>query len=155
TELPHVVLSEALAEYQDPPVVPGAPPGQTTVRVWVELNNPFQPPSGQQLHPQDGFPVRFLSDAAQDATTGKPNPDAPYRGMLPTGLADRSRNDNVLGSAATVRTATGDADFGLPVNLLNGQPQRAPSPSVAAQGYFLIGPPGPDARKTITAPPGG
>ena len=69
TELPHVVLSEVLAEYQDPPVVTGTPPAPTTVRVWAELHNPFQTPDGQQLHPQDGFPVRLLSDASSTALT--------------------------------------------------------------------------------------
>src|SRR5262249_21710756 len=66
TELPHVVLSEALAEYQDPaPPPPGMPPAPTTVRVWVELHNPFEvPPAGQPLQPQDGFPVRFRADPA-------------------------------------------------------------------------------------------
>ncbi|MBI1915287.1 MAG: hypothetical protein HYS12_11190 [Planctomycetes bacterium] len=160
TELPHVVLNEALVEYQDPPPAPpGTAPAPTTVRVWVELNNPFQTPgpgsSLTPLAPQDGFPVRLLSDAEQNATTGKPNPYAPFRVVLATGLADRPLNDNVLGSAATVRTATADADFGLPVNLMNGQPQGTPSPSVAAQGFFLIGPPVTDARNTITAPPRG
>src|SRR5207248_9908432 len=35
------------------------------------------------------------------------------------------------------------------------QAQGSPSPSVATQGYFLIGPAGADARNTITAPPRG
>src|SRR5207248_11714614 len=51
TELPRVVVSEVLAEYQDPPAPqPGAAPAPTTVRVWVELHDPMQvPPAGPPL----------------------------------------------------------------------------------------------------------
>src|SRR5262249_4045832 len=54
TELPHVLLSEVLAEYQESA---GQDPGYTA-RVWVELLNSFQaPPAGQPLQAQDGWPV--------------------------------------------------------------------------------------------------
>ena len=156
TELPHVVVNEVLAEYQDlpPPVAGGI--GPTAVRAWVELHNPFQvPAAGQPLHPQDGFPVTLRVAAEPTSVIGKKQSYAPFQVVLATGLANRPRNDNVLGTAATVRTATADADFDQPVKQVNGQPQPNPSPSLAPGGFFLAGATGSDARHTISAAPKG
>src|SRR5436305_4401610 len=123
--------------------------------MWVELHNPFQvPPAGQPLQPQDGFPARLNVDAVPQSVPGKPGAYAAYRVVLATGLASRPFNDNVLGKPATVRASTTDADLAAPVPLMGGGVQPAPSPAVSVQGFFLAGPKGNDAHKTI-APPGG
>src|SRR5207248_8151561 len=75
--------------------------------------------------------------------------------VLATGLAARPNDDNVLGTPAAVRAATADADFAQPVPRLDGQPQAGPSPCIDPQGFFLAGPPGPDARNTLRPPPAG
>src|SRR5207248_4376300 len=146
TELPHVAVNEALAEYRD---LAGGP---TQVRVWVELHNPVSAPTaGRALQAQDGFPVRFQADAAPGSVTDKPAAYAPYRVVLATGLAPRPLDDNVLGEPAAVRGQTTDADFASPVPLAGGGTQAAPSPSVGPGGFFLLGPSGSDARSAITA----
>jgi hypothetical protein len=156
-ELPHVVVNEALVEYQEP----ARPrPGATYLtKVWVELHNPFlTPPPGTPLQAQDGFPVRLQVDALPpgESLAGKPEAYAPYRVVLANRLRNRpGNNDNVLGAPDQVRAQTDAADFAAPVRTAGGTPQPAPSPSVPAQSFFLLGPPGNDARATIAAPPKG
>jgi len=99
--------------------------------------------------------VRLQADAEPEAATGKRDAYAPYRVVLATGLADRPRDDNVLGAPASVRAATADADFAAPINLMDGSPQPGPSPCLGSQQLFLLGPPGADARNTIAPPPRG
>ncbi|HZY85451.1 MAG TPA: hypothetical protein VFE78_11515, partial [Gemmataceae bacterium] len=146
TELPHVVVNEALAEYRDLAAAP------TQVRVWVELHNPVPAPTaGRALQAQDGLPVRFQIDGAPQSVTNKPAPYAPYRVVLATGLEPRPLDDNVLGKPAVVRTRTADGDFAAPAPLAGGGTQAAPSPAVGPGGFFLLGPQGGDARNAVTA----
>lgn len=153
TELPHLVLSEALVEYLDAP--PADPPAPTTVRAWVELFNPFEaPPAGRGLQPQGGFPVPLRADQVTGSVAGKDEAYAPFQVVLATGMADRPRNDNVLGRPADVRAATADADFAGKATLADGSEQPGPFPSVKPQGFFLLGP-GADARGTLAPPPRG
>ena len=153
TELPHVVLNEALVEYQDQAATKTAP-ALTTVRTWVELYNPLPVRAGSSLQPQDGFPVSFQMAAEPTAVTGQKQAYAPFQVVLATGLANRPNNDNVQGAPATVRTATTDADFGAAVSQVNGQPQPAPG-GLPAGDFFLLGAPGGDAHNTIAATPRG
>jgi hypothetical protein len=141
TELPHVVLNEALVEFRDPAV--GAPDQRTDVRTWAELHNPVPTPAaGARLQAQDGFPVAVQSPAYSGSLTGKDAAYAPFQLVLATGLEPRPLNDNVLGKPAVVRTATVDADF-------------ATQPGVAPSGFFLLGPIGTDAQNSITPAPCG
>jgi hypothetical protein len=140
TELPRVVVNEALAEYRRPAKRAS---GTAAVRVWVELFNPLPPgpaPAGTQ--PQDAQPVPlFIPGAGDRAGYG------PYQVVLantngnPGGpLLPRSGNrDNVLGTPDVVRAETGDADF-------------AKAAGLAPQGFLLLGPPGADAHKAIAPP---
>jgi hypothetical protein len=165
TELPHVVVNEVLAEYKEEQSPQPGVPGPTTVKVWVELHNPFQAVSDPALQAQDGFPVRLRADEADDAVTKKPQAYAPYRVVLATGVLARPFNDNVLGKPAQVRAQTTDQDFDGPVPTAGGgvQPPQGPvaSPYLDLKGgqtdnpFFLLGPPGGDARNTLRPPPRG
>jgi hypothetical protein len=160
TELPRVVLNEVLTEYEPPPD-PGPDParpgaGRFDVRVWVELFNPLPagplPPGAQ---PQDARPVPLYVAPGG----GKPG-YGPYKVVLantnrnPGGplLPRPGNNDNVLGAPDMARAQTGDADFAGPVGTVGGSDPAAP-PALAPQGFFLLGPPGTDARGTIAPPP--
>jgi hypothetical protein len=151
TELPHVVVNEALAEYTDQAAPPGRTP-PTTVKVWVELYNPFVVPQGSRLQPQDGFPVPLRVEAVPRSLVNQPAAYGPYRLVVANGLAARPLNDNVLGKPDAVRAATTDDDYTTPVGLVGGGRQAAPSPAVGPEGFFLAGPRGADARNTIAAP---
>jgi hypothetical protein len=139
TELPRLVLNEALAEYRAPP--PDRP-GTFDVRVWVELFNPLPAgPFPASVQPQDARPLPlFIRGAASAAGY------APYQVVLantntgPGGplLPRPGSNQNVLGTPDVVRAATADGDF-------------AAGPGVAPQQFFVAGPPGPDARGAIAA----
>jgi hypothetical protein len=156
-ELPHVVVNEALIEYQEP----AKPrPGATYLtKAWVELHNPFlTPPPGTPLQTQDGFPVRLQVDALPpgQSVIGKPEAYAPYQVILANRLRNRpGNNDNVLGAPDQFRAQTVVDDFAAPVRTVGGALQPAPSPSIPTQGFFLLGPPGSDAHATIVAPPKG
>jgi hypothetical protein len=141
TELPRVVVNEALTEYQLPP---RGSAGRVEVRTWVELFNPLPggpTPAGAQV--QDGLPVPVHVPAVE----GRPG-YAPYRVVIantnlnPGGpLLPRPGGDNVLGTPDVVRGGTTDTDFTL----------SAPA-GIGPQGYFLLGPPGLDARGTLAPP---
>jgi hypothetical protein len=158
TELPHLVVNEVLAEYQEPAL---PTPGATyPVKVWVELHNPFQvPPAGVKVQPQAGFPVPLQVAALPGgvpsvSASGKATGYAPYQVVIANRLAPQpGNNDNVLGKPEQVRTQTSDGDFAGPVSTLGGPPQ--PSAGVAPQGFFLLGPPGDDANGAVAAPPTG
>jgi hypothetical protein len=150
TELPRVVVNEVLTECQ-PPQRRGVFP----VRVWVELFNPLPggplPSASQQ---QDAQPVPFYVPPDQGAPGY-----APYEVVLantntnPGGplLPRPGQNDNVLGTPDLVRAVTGSADFAGPVRTVE-DPGAALPASLAPQGFFLLGPPGTDARQTIAPP---
>jgi hypothetical protein len=152
TELPRVVLNEVLTEYQLPRPRRGR--AVFPVRVWAELFNPLPagplPPAAQQ---QDALPVPFFVPA------DGPLPGyAPYKIILANTntnaggplLPRPGSNDNVLGIPDITRAATDDADFAGQVAAVGGA-GPAP-PSLAPQGFFLLGPPGADARNTIAPP---
>jgi hypothetical protein len=156
-ELPHVLVNEVLVEYQEPakPIV-----GSTYLtKVWVELHNPFPASSsGTRLQPQDSFPVQFQVAAlpAGKSVVGKPQAYAPYQVVVANRLRNRpGNNDNVLGAPDQIRAQTSAKDFAAPAQTVGGAAQPAPSPAVAPEGYFLLGPPGSDAHDTIAAPPKG
>jgi hypothetical protein len=166
TELPRVVVSEALAvsgrnnpneAYED------------TVRVFVELHNPFPRAVPPGTHQPDRFPVPLRMGVGATAYS-------PYRVLIgvkspvPGRAAGAAvlpgvENDNVLGNPdlAVLRRATTDADLVEPLRLIG--PGRQPdwpgasgppayrslaSPYVPAhgpdtndlpQGFMLLGPP--------------
>jgi hypothetical protein len=164
-ELPHVVVNEVLAEYQEP--AKPQPGASYFTKVWVELHNPFpSPPAppgggggpGAHLQPQYGFPVPFQVGAlpAGQSVVGKPGAYAPYQVVVADRLRNRpGNNDNVLGAPDQIRAQTNAKDFAAPADTVGGPPQAAPSPAVTPDGFFLLGPPGNDARNTIAAPPKG
>jgi hypothetical protein len=169
-ELPHVLLNEVLAEYQEPAPAQRTPGAGYDVRLWVELHNPFQvPPAG--LDPRDGLPVALHVPALPPGTSAAASANdaafAPYQLVVADGLVPRPgrprRNDNVLGAPYQVRCATTDADFTAPAPTIGGRPQAPPPPGVPApyidlnrgrtrNAFFLLGPPGSDAYNTIAAP---
>jgi hypothetical protein len=166
TELPRVVVNEALAEMRV-----NAPDGAygDTVRVFVELHQTFPrsvPPGVQQT---DAFPVPLRVSAGTVAHT-------PYRVMIGvkspvpgrqagSAILPGTENNNVLGNPelAAVRAATTDADFLPPLATIgNGQqpswpgsqgglpygeipspyvPAHGPDDGTSPQGFLLLGPP--------------
>jgi hypothetical protein len=168
TELPHVVLNEALAETA---AIVGSAGPRSQVKVWVELFNPFQtPPAGQRLQSQDGFPVPLRVQAVANSLVGRNQAYNPYRVVVATGLLSRPVNDNVLGRPDNqVRTMTTDDDFAVPADLAGGgqqPPQTAsvPSPFIDVAGgptstsFFLLAPPrdaNPRFRDPLAIPPAG
>jgi hypothetical protein len=136
TELPHMVVNEVLAEigrnqpddaYSD------------TVRLFVELHNPFPQPLAAGHAPADAAPAPLWM-------AGPASGYAPYRVVLgvPSTVPNRDAgaailpgpdNDNVLGNPepGTVRQATTDGDFA-------GGAVSAYSPGLP-QGFTLLGPP--------------
>jgi hypothetical protein len=155
TELPRVVLNEVLAEYRDPGPGMQAYPN----KVWVELHNPMHtPPAGSALQPQDGVPVPLHVEGLAGASAARladNNGDyAPYRVILADQVLIRPgiENDNVLGKPATVRTQTQDADFRQRADLVGAGQQATPFPTIAPQGFLLLGPTGTDLHNSIAAP---
>lgn len=152
TELARIVLNEVLAEYQLP-AKPG--PGLIAVNVWAELFNPLPAgplPAGIQSLDAQPTPL-YVSGAA-----GAPG-YAPYQLVLvntntnPGGplLPRSSDNSNVLGTPDVTQSATTSADFANLVSTV-GDPLTPVPALLAPQGYFLLGPPNPDARGTIAPP---
>src|SRR5262249_10700921 len=147
TELPRVVVNEALAEghVNDPDEV-----YRDQVRVFVELHNPFPRAVAPTAYQPDALPVPLRMAAGPVAYT-------PYRVVVgvkspvpwrTTGAAIRPGvgDDNVLGTPdrGVVRTATPDADFLGPLPTISGPPQPqwpgsglyapVPSPYLPAHG---------------------
>ncbi len=161
TELPKVVLNEAVAEANDPDPTN---PADTTdkVDVWVELYNPMPAPAaGSNVHPSDSYRVPFYMTWAGGTNY------SPYRITLTTGLmpnqppATAPLTDatcNVLGKAISptvgslspLPQSTTDPDFSTTPKLVNGNTQAAANPAtVTGAGidpgnYMLIGPQTPD-----------
>jgi hypothetical protein len=155
-ELPHVLVNEVLAEYQEPA---NPKPGATYLtKVWVELHNPFPTlAAATHLQPQDAFPVLLKVDAlpAGQSVVGKPEAYAPYQVVIANQLRSLpGNNSNVLGAPDQVRGQTDAKDFAAAATV-GGPAQPPPSPALTPQGFFLLGPPGSDARDTIAAPPKG
>ncbi len=149
TELPRIVVNEVLAEYRVPA------PGRVDVKVWAELFNPLPAgPVPAAVQPLDAQPVPLYVSGA-----GGARGYAPYQLVLantntnPGGpLLPRSGdNSNVLGSPDVALSATTSADFATLVSTV-GNPAIPVPPLLASQGFFLLGPPGADARATIAPP---
>jgi hypothetical protein len=152
TELPRVVLNEVLAEYHLPDLNTS---GTFAVRVFAELFNPLPagpPPAATQ--PQDSLTVLL-------SITGPAGPGgySPYRVVIantntsPGGplLPRPYTGDNVLGTADVVQVSTNDADFAQNPGTV-GNPTVTTQAAVSPQQFFLLGPPGLDARGTIAPP---
>jgi hypothetical protein len=136
TELPHLVLNEALA------MTPNAALGQNItnaqVSVWLELYNPFTA-ANATTQPQDAWPVPLYQQAS-----GMFPEYAPYRIEVSNGGINTAA-DNVLGTALGVQNFTKPLDFQPAAPLINGgtQPNQAGVTGAyvpAPQGTFLIGP---------------
>jgi hypothetical protein len=141
TELPRVVLNEALAEYQKPQA--GQP---TDVKVWVELMNTMaQPPTpagypaGSTVHATDGLPIPLT-------VVGRTATYAPYRVVLgnrskaalppdPDRLAVRPNFDNVLGAPERFFSpTTTDAAFVAGGVRNHDNTDQTPPPGVTIRG---------------------
>jgi hypothetical protein len=161
TELPRVVVNEALAEMKK------TRPDDSyldTIRVFVELHNPLPRQVSPSVQPQDQFPVplRIGDYAPYKVVVGTKSlvRHASWEPITAT-IQPGPDNDNVLGNPepAAVRTATTDLDFLRPMATIGGGtqpewpgrlPYRAiPSPYVPAHdlienplasGYVLLGP---------------
>jgi hypothetical protein len=167
TELPRVVLNEALVEYKDPGT---APPYSFTVNVYAELANPLPAAPSATVQPRDATPVPLYVQAAGTLpgfapyqllvtdTTSATTPGTPLIARL---TAPPYYNDNIMGTPNQVRSQTADAAFvGLNPMGQTGTVGAPATPSVAMSmapgGFFLVGP-GPtgtlDYRNAIgTAP---
>jgi len=152
TELPRIVLNEVLAEYQLP--APSAP-GLIPVKVWAELFNPLPAgPTPSSVQPLDAQPIPLYVAAAGPAPGYAPyqlvvantntNPGGPL-------LPQPSGNSNVLGTPDVIQSATTAIDFATLVSTV-GNPAIPLPASLGPQGFFLLGPPDPDARGTIAPP---
>jgi hypothetical protein len=148
TELPRVVVNEALAEYQLP-ANPATTPCYLT-NIWVELHNPFPvaPPTTAQavdsLAPLLRIPA-LPSGVPSTSRSGNARSFLSYQLVVADQLLARPANDNVLGKPNAIRTQSADAsdaDFNQPIQFLSGQ-QPNPAPSIAPQGFFLLGPKNP------------
>jgi hypothetical protein len=159
TELPHVLVNEALAEYQ-------ASGG--TANVWVELCNPFAVPAGAaNIQALDRLPVPLgipplAAGQASISTSGTAAGYAAYQVVLANRVGPGPHNDNVLGQPDAILSQTEDADFTAPGQRIDGQPQPPgatvgavpylPVPGTgASMSFLLVGPPNPDAQRTIVA----
>src|SRR5262249_20308480 len=115
-ELPHVLVNEVLAEYQEPArPLPGA---TYLTKVWAELHNPCPAASsGPRLHAQDGFSVPFKVGElpSGQSVVGKREAYAPYQVVVANRLRNRpGNNDNVLGAPDQIRAQTAATDFAAP-----------------------------------------
>jgi len=156
TELPPVVLNEALVEYQLPP---GNANGNFEVQVWAELYSPFpatvanagtQQQDTQKIplyHPAvqgNNAPAGYSIYKIEIATTDT-DVTHPYRPLL-------NVRGNVAGTPSAVRTS---ADFTTqtspPTTRTVGNANANASMAVdpASGGFFLVGP---DANNSINSP---
>lgn len=159
TELPRVVLNEALLETPNTLTTIATPVLPPTVKVWVELYNTMQvPPATTPLQSQDGQPVP-LSMPAQPTPVGlppQPNAYAPYRIVVDL-YGPVQSNEDVLGVPPILglRKQTQDADFlstATTVGTVPPKPGSVPS-AISPQGYFLLGPPVSTNAKTLFKDP--
>ncbi len=149
TELPKVVLNEALAEAENTTITLTSmiqnPAEQ--VKVWVELYNTMQTPPGppSMAQQQDGMPVPLYFTLGAGGYS-------PYRLTVAQNLMPNpplsDAGANVLGKAnltAPFPVSTTDVDF-TPANVKTIAGGAAPGgATIATQQYFLVGP------KTIDA----
>jgi hypothetical protein len=164
TELPHVVLNEALAET---PNASATAPANSTVNIWLELYNPFQSPN-PTTQQQDGYAVPLYMPAPAGSTL---QPYSPYRievwngGTTPGAVVAGPFNDNVLGAGTNAPgnaaptnpiTAVDYTEFQTPANVLKTNvpvtpqtgiagsyvpgPVAGPNPTDPAASFFLLGP---------------
>ncbi len=175
TELPKVLINEALAEYSG---TPANLPGKFNVNVFVELFNPIPvPPANSGTQPQDSLAVQMYVPAAGNAAAynpyvlvvadnnvTNPAPKTPNASglaapSLMTNANKTASNDLVLGTPNVIRAQTDFSPAAGTIQTVDQKPQPA-QPQVggpAAGGvqnpqFFLVGP-GQDARGTI-APKG-
>jgi hypothetical protein len=151
TELPHVVLNEALAETPDTTQI------NQQVKLWLELYNPYQNPA-PTTQQQDQWAVPLYIPVGGSGGTDY----APYRiEVYNNGIAPGTVNDNVLGvgvqtvapntnpilflDAADFKTTPAQMDgtaitppTGTSGSFVPGTPQTTTNP---APSFFLIGPP--------------
>jgi hypothetical protein len=93
---------------------------------------------------------------AGKSVVGKPQAYVPYQVVIANRLRTRpGNNDNVLGAPDEIRSQTDATDFAAAAQTVGGSAQPLPSPAVDPEGFFLLGPPGSDARDTIASPPKG
>src|SRR5262249_40962525 len=138
TELPRLAVNEVLAQSQenDPDEA-----YSDTVRLFVELHNPFPRAVPADVYQPDSFPVPLRLGAGAAAYT-------PYRLLfgVKSAVFDRANgaavlpgfdNDNVLGNPefAVVRQATTTDDFLTAATQIDGNPQP---PWPGATGYDAL-----------------
>jgi hypothetical protein len=170
TELPRVVLNEALVEYVIPPApASGQGPTNFSVKTWVELFNPVPPPPVPgNTQPQDGNPVPLYVPGPSGTAAGAysthqvvlapTNPAAAGTGSEGLYYNATNLNDNVLGTPYTDTqkpNPRGTTDFsgGATVPTVGPNPGTLPTSS-SPQQFFLVGPAsssGQDAHSDIVA----
>jgi hypothetical protein len=145
TELPHVLLNEALAEHGTVNAAGTLEP----VKVWAELYNPFQTyvsdPVNNPLQNQDAYAVPLWIDKT---TAAGSQPYAPYQLVVSTTIAPSGVDDNATGAPAFVLMQTTADDFKALAPLVkDGTTPQAAAPGLAANAanipassYFLLGP---------------
>jgi hypothetical protein len=156
TEMPRLLLSEALAEASDSSA--GAAPGLTgNVKLWVELFNPVnQASTTVTLRPEDAANVPLYVPASGLGAT----PFAPYKIVVtsPTvpgtnnsvsGMAQTPPGANPFGAADVLtnmpKVATLDSDFlpnecVFPTQTPSTTPAQVGTGATGATPYFLLGP---------------
>ncbi|HEY5906642.1 MAG TPA: hypothetical protein VIZ31_01285, partial [Vicinamibacteria bacterium] len=141
TELPSVVLNEAMVELR----APTTPPDASLVRVWAELYRPAADiPSPDPLGPSNPRPAPLFVRNGASGHSAYQIVVAGSNGRTP--LFDHP--DNVLGSPAQV---LGVAEFGPTLGTV-GNPERAVPSSFGRHPYLIVGPSsdgGQDAQRTI------
>lgn len=139
-ELPRIVLNEALVEYREP-AEPTAGSSYDT-NIWVELHNALPVTVAPGAQGQDGTPIPLQVSRNGGQTAGSAGAILPYQVVIADRLADRPREDNVLGKPAAVRARSTESDalaLGGTLERMDGQPLSI-TPDIAPQGYFLLGP---------------
>jgi hypothetical protein len=149
TELPKVVLNEALAEAQNSTPSLAKLTAGDTVNVWVELFNTMQTPPAAPAQQQDGFNVNLYMSGGYSpyritiAQTLMNQPPGGAGVVLPDNSA------NVLGKpyiVAPFSQNTADADFKT-TNTISVY-----NPATPGSGFFLVGPTPPTPAKNYQDP---
>lgn len=115
TELPRVVLNEALGEV----IKPATLPGSSAYKLWVELYNPFPIQAALPSNPQQSVqqpdqtasvplyvPSLTGASASQPVNAAKQNPFGPYSVVVAKQMRSTAINDNTTGEPdwLTLRT---------------------------------------------------
>ena len=168
TELPKVVVNEALAEAQDPDPTKANTITDESVKVWIELFNTMQAPAASaNTQPQDAFRVPlYVTNPAgggyspyrisiAQTPMHQPPPTFTIANPPQAGAPLPDAGANELGKAFVAPPfpqSTTDADFAGVVPLIGGGNQAAFTVPVSgnvinagvdAGSFFLIGPPDP------------